>query len=277
MMNQNVPLPDLARSAVEQSSSVDFHPLYQGFRCRLDGFQESSWRPTGGFHVLLLVQDGRVQVTGSAGAWTIEQGMAFLLRPDALPTICFEQGVRYHETYFRVCRGKREFRSAASLLVRYRAWALAPIIDSLAGSLRETPQSLVPRHWLALALAQFHELADHTDDGERLLTHPQRDAAVRWAREHIDQPADPDGMARAAGLSHAYFTRLFRNTFGLAPRDWTAREKVREACRLLEESSLRSQEIAHRLGYESSSSFGRQFRQVTRMSPARYRQQHRSG
>jgi AraC-like DNA-binding protein len=276
VITNDLPLSSLARLAVAEDVVVDFHPLYQGFRCRLDGFRDPAWRPPGEFHVLLLAQDGRVRLSVRRNAWSIEPGMAFLLRPDCLPAIHFEHGVRYHETYFRLRRGRRELRCAERLQVRHRAWVLAHSLDSLAGSLREAPPGWVSRHWLALALAQFQELVEHTKDGERGLTHPQREAAIRWAREHLDQSADPEGMARAAGLSHDYFTRLFRNTFGLPPRDWTAQEKIREACRLLVESSLRSQEIAHRLGYESSSSFGRQFRQITGISPARYRQQHQT-
>lgn len=94
-------------------------------------------------------------------------------------------------------------------------------------------------------------------------------------REIDERPAarmSAKDMAKIVGLSADYFTRVFRITYGLAPRAWVLRERLRHAALLLEESTLRVGEIATRLGYDDLYLFSRQFRFEFGCSPRCWRQ-----
>jgi len=85
----------------------------------------------------------------------------------------------------------------------------------------------------------------------------------------------PAELAAASGLSPDYFTRLFRRTYGMAPRRWLVRERLRWAAQRLAESSMPIGSLAAQLGYPDIFSFSRQFKQVYGISPKAYRRQDR--
>jgi AraC-like DNA-binding protein len=57
----------------------------------------------------------------------------------------------------------------------------------------------------------------------------QRNQLIGYVHSHIDTRINPASLARSLGLSPDYFSRLFRNAFGLPPRSWLMRERIRLA------------------------------------------------
>lgn len=82
---------------------------------------------------------------------------------------------------------------------------------------------------------------------------------------------DPAKLARCLGLSHDYFTRLFRATYGVPPRAWIHRERIARAAKDLIDTSLSVSEVAIRHEYPDVFSFSKQFSKTMGMSPTRYR------
>lgn len=82
---------------------------------------------------------------------------------------------------------------------------------------------------------------------------------------------DPSELARVARLSPDYFTRVFRQTYGMAPRRWLVEQRVRRAALRLVESTLSVSEVAAEFGYDTVFLFSRQFRDVLGESPTDYR------
>ncbi len=78
-------------------------------------------------------------------------------------------------------------------------------------------------------------------------------------------------LARVAGLSPDYFSRLFRKSFGLSPRDWLLKQRLQHAADLLLDSEWRISEVATRLGYPDLYLFSRQFRKEFGRSPREWR------
>ena len=91
---------------------------------------------------------------------------------------------------------------------------------------------------------------------------------------HLPTPAD---LATRLGLSHTYFSRVFKVTFGVAPRVWIAGERMRAACTQLVESRRSITAIGEALGYADIYSFSRQFRRAMGCSPREFRQRHYIG
>jgi AraC-like DNA-binding protein len=88
-------------------------------------------------------------------------------------------------------------------------------------------------------------------------------------------PADATTLAQWAsrlGVSTRTITRLFIAETGLGFARWITTARIQHAIGVLsEESDI--DEVAHRVGYASSSAFGTAFRRVTGLSPGRFRAQ----
>lgn len=81
----------------------------------------------------------------------------------------------------------------------------------------------------------------------------------------------PAQMAEHLGLTLDYFSRVFRKTFGRAPREWLVEERIRHAAQRLSESRVKVGSLAEELGYPDIYSFSKQFKKVTGRSPRNYR------
>ncbi|WP_397331337.1 helix-turn-helix domain-containing protein [Paenibacillus sp. JSM ZJ436] len=97
------------------------------------------------------------------------------------------------------------------------------------------------------------------------------------AERHGD--ADDDyrisAIAEELGYSAAYCNRIFRKVFGMSPRQYLSKMKLREARLLLLNGELTIDAIAERLGYKDTSQFSKQFKRWTQISPSQYRQMFR--
>lgn len=78
-------------------------------------------------------------------------------------------------------------------------------------------------------------------------------------------------LAHIARLSAFHFVRAFKRSLGVTPHRYQIRLRVQRACELLQDVDVPVTEIAFIVGYQSSQSFARVFRQQMGMSPNDYR------
>lgn len=130
------------------------------------------------------------------------------------------------------------------------------------------PNLLVASAWLRLALAQvFLQCSRPHDETED----DPIGRSIAWMQSHLGERARLDDLAGRAKLSPAHFSARFRRRTGYAPIDFFLRLKIRHACQLLDETSLRVEDVANVVGYEDAFYFSRLFRRVMAMSPRAYR------
>ncbi len=79
------------------------------------------------------------------------------------------------------------------------------------------------------------------------------------------------GLARAAGLSPAHFSREFRRTFGEAPHQYLLTRRLERAAGLLRNTDRTVTEICFAVGLTSLGSFTTSFGRVYGASPLAYR------
>lgn len=82
-------------------------------------------------------------------------------------------------------------------------------------------------------------------------------------------------IASRAGLSVSQTARRMHQLVGCSPRTFVIRARIDRACRLMEESALSLEQIAESLGYTDVYFFHRQFKDVTGVTPARWRKARR--
>jgi len=100
---------------------------------------------------------------------------------------------------------------------------------------------------------------------------------VDWMAAHFREPLSLKALARRVSLSPSHLSRLFHRETRFTLVEYLTALRIQEACRLLEESSLRVTEIAEACGFGSFPQFGRSFRLLTGQSPLGYRKARRKG
>lgn len=77
-------------------------------------------------------------------------------------------------------------------------------------------------------------------------------------------------------LSRSQFTKVFKEIYGISPRQYLTETKLNRAKQMLVSTSKTVEDIADELGYHSVSHFSRQFRRGTGLSPNQFRPRPRA-
>ncbi len=100
---------------------------------------------------------------------------------------------------------------------------------------------------------------------------------VLIARDYIDQNYERGiTIADAASyvfLSQGYFTRAFRDEFGISPMGYLMKKRLDRACELLGNDGIKVSGVASQSGFSSPQRFNAAFRKQMGMTPMEYRKQ----
>lgn len=78
------------------------------------------------------------------------------------------------------------------------------------------------------------------------------------------------------GLSRRWAVEVFKAAYGLTPKAYLDRLKLREAKRLLRETEKQVIDVGVAVGFGSLATFNRFFKEQVGCSPGQYRKKHRS-
>jgi LacI family transcriptional regulator len=98
--------------------------------------------------------------------------------------------------------------------------------------------------------------------------------ALRFIRKEIVAGVNAAEVIRHVGLSHTQVEKAFAKVLGTTVHQEISRLRMREACRLLEESSYPAAEVGKLSGFSSPQYFNRQFCRHFGIPPAEYRRRH---
>ena len=84
-------------------------------------------------------------------------------------------------------------------------------------------------------------------------------------------------LAAECGMSETYFRRLFRETYGLPPKQYLIEARLRKARALLENTDMPVADVGESAGFESPYHFSRAFHAREGVSPSEYRRRTRAG
>jgi AraC-like DNA-binding protein len=106
-------------------------------------------------------------------------------------------------------------------------------------------------------------------------------AHLRRARDLIDReyarPLEVAGLARAALMSTAHFSRQFRATYGETPYAYLMTRRIERAKALLRRGDISVTEVCMAVGCTSLGSFSARFTEVVGETPTAYRARDHSG
>jgi len=276
------------------------------FKYQLAQAADSSYR--GYFHYhqgveFLYVHDGQGTVTLDQQIYRMEPGTLFVFQPyqlhhvsaqvsedapyvrsviqfDPLVMQKYLSGFAHLGRYFDyLWKGRLETQVFPRLRDRH------PIDEILRHGAVADPrndQSGRQHEWMAALLIQllqflYLESFPRTTAGQpypsRTLAHIEN--ILQWVEHHYAEPYSLERAAEQLHLSKYHISHLFKAETGRTVTEYMLARRVKEACRMLTETSLPVAEIGARVGWPIASHFTQQFKRWAGMTPLQYRKQAR--
>ena len=113
--------------------------------------------------------------------------------------------------------------------------------------------------------------ASPAEEDRRLIDPQIMNMAVSYIGEHFMEEISLEQVAAFTGYSRYYFSRAFKNYFGISYSDYLTVKRVNEAVSLLVNTDKPVGEIATEAGFGSIATFNRVFRNQKNCTPTRYR------
>ena len=97
--------------------------------------------------------------------------------------------------------------------------------------------------------------------------------AIEHIHMHLAEPLSmSSGMAEVAGMSEGHFYRSFKRVIGATPLEYVVNQRLKQASRLLHETTLSVNRIAELVGYPDAGYFRRLFKTRKKMTPTEHRE-----
>lgn len=125
----------------------------------------------------------------------------------------------------------------------------------------------------ARALRDAYNAQGQPRRGGRRLDDRTRAHVLAFVERELARAIRVQDLADLCGVSASSFTRSFRTTQGVTPRQWIIQRRVTRAQTMMASSALALIDIAMACGFSEQSHFNRQFRKVVGMSPGAWRRQ----
>ena len=97
------------------------------------------------------------------------------------------------------------------------------------------------------------------------------EATADWMRGHLSTQITLAALTKMAGMSSSRYSEIFRQRFGFPPIDWFMRQRVQQACLLLDVTREKVEIVGLEVGFRDPYYFSRSFRKVMGCSPLAYR------
>ena len=101
--------------------------------------------------------------------------------------------------------------------------------------------------------------------------------AIEYIRANHAEDLKVADVAQSCGMSESHFRRMFENSMHMKPMDYINMVRIDEACRLIRRSDRSIEQIGITVGYDTPSTFIRNFRKLTGMTPHEWHKQQNAG
>lgn len=133
-------------------------------------------------------------------------------------------------------------------------------------------------HLLYATTSLFHFLGSMKFMGEYRDSNTSRsermdivDKAIHYMQENMNRKILLQDIANEVKLSVSYFANSFYEKTGCSPLRYLTQLRIREACRYLDTTDLKVNQISPLVGIEDALYFSRMFTKTMKMSPLAYR------
>lgn len=123
-------------------------------------------------------------------------------------------------------------------------------------------------------LALFMHSASKKTEQSTTATYVQK--GIEYITANYSYNITVEDIANYVGLSRSHLFRSFESVLGQSPKEYLTDFRMRQACYLLEHSSLSITTIANSIGFDNSLYFSKTFHKFKNMAPKEYRAMHKN-
>lgn len=104
--------------------------------------------------------------------------------------------------------------------------------------------------------------------GGRLYLNPD---FLGYIRDHCNEKLTLEALSKTCFYNPSYFSRLFREHYGMTVTEFINQSRLEKAVKMLEETGLSVEEISEQAGFSSKTAFYKLLRKKTGLTPQEYR------
>lgn len=101
------------------------------------------------------------------------------------------------------------------------------------------------------------------------------DDLLEYIAQNCNEKLNLENLAERCFYNPSYFSRLFKDTYGISVTEYIQKERISKSCYMLANSHRSIDEISLAVGYEDKTNFYKFFRKHCGMTPAEYRKKYR--
>lgn len=102
-------------------------------------------------------------------------------------------------------------------------------------------------------------------------------SALEYISDHYRDDLMISDLAECCHLSETHFRRLFQNDMNMTPVEYINLIRVQAACDYMKKEDYHMEKVADRVGYQTMSTFNRNFKQIVGISPYQWKKQINAG
>lgn len=291
-------LPAIEDSLKENSGAIPV--VFEGMEHILEKKTPNTTMSVHSTYELLYLRDGRAEFTIDGRSVRLEKGSTLIIRPNTPHCVRIPSGVAdTYVLYFGFARDKENIGRALPSLESFFEFAEGDSEKTsyivFSGSYKKSISNIMERivdeknednyskdlmmqiMTVELMITLSRAMRKEWEDSLRVRNGKAREL-VLIARDYIDQNYDRGiTVANAASyvfLSQGYFTRAFRDEFGISPMNYLMKKRIEKACELLSNKEIKVSGVASQSGFSSPQRFNVAFRKQMGMTPMEYRKEH---
>ena len=124
-------------------------------------------------------------------------------------------------------------------------------------------------HSLAIEILRLDEEREAAKRSKKVNTYIKD--AIDYINRHYREEISITDVAGGSGLSESHFRRLFEEVMNMKPVEYLNLVRIDQACSLIKKENLSMEDVCYRVGYQTPSTFNRNFKRLTGMTPYQWK------
>ncbi|MDE6788343.1 MAG: response regulator [Ruminococcus sp.] len=139
-------------------------------------------------------------------------------------------------------------------------------LEEVLNRVRSHIDELNDRDKIAPVVAEIVNELDILSDENKFINQ-----VIFYFSAHYREPFTVDDIADSHGYSKDYFSKLFKQNFGVTFHEFHSRVKIGYAIELIQTGNYKTYEISDMLGYASVDYFTKVFKEITGTTPSKFK------
>ena len=126
-------------------------------------------------------------------------------------------------------------------------------------------------HFLLLLVVEIIRKLHDTEIPDKIASTIDIFPAIDYIKQNYNRMIRIADLSRCCGMSESYFRKVFEKYMNMKPLDYVNFVRIQKGCALLRETDMNVTEVSDRVGYESVSSFIRNFKKIIGSTPLKWK------